>query len=310
MAFFRPSTLRTTAGRAGFTLVELIVAMVVLGVAMAGVFPLVATLSRQIQPLRKEDPANPGAYIYETPTPGRDWESDAMRSIWYLTPFPEPWARKLGAGARITTDSAYSPTYIEPSVIVRDDDNNAADSDGDGLQDYAGDADTGWAFDAGAASAYGGDQHRKIAFKAGQTSTGTAIWSVAIGVAGWYSVQATWRAGGDQITDAQYAVVKNGGVTLAEQTVNQQVNPAGVADGDGRTWFALTPQPVSLAQGDTIQIILSDVRASSNIEDMYVVADAVRLAHNEVSLSSLTRIPNDDTETVTTDVSVTVAVPK
>jgi hypothetical protein len=293
----------------GFTMVELVVAMVVFTVAMAGVFPLVATLSRQIQPIRKADPNNPGSYVYEITTPGRDWESDSRRSTWYLAPFSDPWARKLGGGARITTDNTYSAASIEPSTILRNDDDDSTDSDGDGLQDYVGDLDTGWTYDPAATAAYGGNHHRKIAWKAGSESTGAATWSIKIAVAGWYSVQTTWDASLDQITDAHYSVTKNSG-TIAEQTVSQQASPVGISDADGRIWLALTSAPVSLAQGDTIQVILSDVRGSSAVTNMYVASDAVRLVHNEVSLNSLTRTPNDESETVTASVSVAVAVPK
>jgi prepilin-type N-terminal cleavage/methylation domain-containing protein len=308
--------LRSATVRRGFTLLEFVVALVVLGVAMAGMFPLLAVLSRNIQPIRKKVSSNPDTYTYVCPTPARDWQSDAKRSTWYVLPFDEPWARKLGASARLTTDftkfTAYEPTSIEPSMVLRNDDNDSSDSDGDGAQDYTGDADANWIYDPAATNAFGGNHHRKMAWPAGTASTGGATWSISVSTTGWYSIQATWPAAGDQITDARYRVILNSNQAspLAVIIVDQTAAPYGVADAFGRAWTPLTSGPIQLMQGDLVQVLLDDVRAGASEANKYVVADGVRLVHNEVTLTSLTRVPNDDTETVTADVSVVVQVPK
>ena len=64
---------------------------------------------------------------------------------WYLTPFDQPWARKLGAGARIAPDNGVfasprrSPPIFPSSPTTTT--KTRADTDGDGLADYTQTAD-------------------------------------------------------------------------------------------------------------------------------------------------------------------------
>ena len=303
--------------RRGFTFLEFTVAMVVLGVALSGLFPLLAILSRDLQPL-------PGGQT--SSSPARDGNGTAadlayQQHTWYLTPYDDPWVRKLGASARVASPSVASATPIplEPAVLVQDDDDGAIDADHDGLEDYSGDPDTGWIYDSGAASAYGGDQHRKLALPAGSTSTGGAVWQLKITTAGWYSIQATWAAAADQVTDAQYTIYKNDVLLQpGPLPVNQQSAPAGMTSSGG-AWASLTSAMVHLAQGDVIKVCLSDVRATSAEGDQYVVADAVRIVQNEVKIESVersyTRTNGDGSTTtdvtdVTAKVTVTVNLPQ
>ncbi len=95
---------RTTRG---FTFLEFTVALVVLGIALAGLFPLLAITSRGLQPIKNDSACAHG-------TPARDWGKNStddasinplqqnQRHCWYVTPYnyDDPWLRKLGASAR------------------------------------------------------------------------------------------------------------------------------------------------------------------------------------------------------------------
>jgi len=294
------------------------VALIVFGVALSGLLPLVAILSRHLQPLQN------GAS-----SPTRDWSNPACPIVshqptpWYLMACNDPWLRKLGASAQVTagtvTFSSLPP--IQPSVAFLDDYETAVNNNltyGSGT--YTGGTSTGW-FGGSATSALNGTQHRKVAVVAGGTSTGCAVWSLPVTAAGWYSIQATWAASSDQVTDAQFTMQKttNGSTSaIGAATVNQQAAPAGIADSNssGRFWVPLTSL-VQLAANDIVQVQLSDVRATSTDPGTYyVAADAVRIVRNDVAINSVTRsfgCKNPDGTAqpdVKANVSVTVNIPQ
>ena len=280
---------------------EFTVAMVVLGVALAGLFPLASIMSRDLQPLRNTEPSSPA----------RDWNKDDAslsfhRHTWYLTPYDSPWMRKLGAGARLTSASVSSttPFPLQSAVLVQDDDGTVGlDADSDGLEDF----ESGWTYDNAAPLAHDGDQHRKEALPTGATSTGSATWKITIVAAGRYSIQATWVGATDQATDAKYTVYQNNS-SPRYKVVNQSAEPVGVTS-NNRNWAALTPIPISLAKGDVIKVQLSDVRATSEETGKYVVADAVRIVQNKVTVNSVERSsPNVNANGHSADVSAEVSV--
>jgi hypothetical protein len=78
---------RRNPRRAGISLLELEVALVVFGVALAGIAPLVVMHMKQLAKLEARLDAS---------------------TTYYLTPDDAPWARKLGAAATITD------TFITP----------------------------------------------------------------------------------------------------------------------------------------------------------------------------------------------------
>ena len=92
----------------GYTLVELIVAITVLGIALSGLFPLTAILYRHLQPLKT--PASGG---YDCRTPARDGNTTGnvaySQHNWYLTPY---------AGAR-RASSARAPNCFPPCRAAR-----------------------------------------------------------------------------------------------------------------------------------------------------------------------------------------------
>ncbi|HWE37889.1 MAG TPA: hypothetical protein VG406_15070 [Isosphaeraceae bacterium] len=108
----RPSRHRTRRYRAGYTVLEAQVAFVVLGVALAGICPLVVMQLRVVRKLEARFPA--GTY--------------------YLAPAPDGWARKLGVPAAIvstdpgtpsnvaTASPANAVTLVAPGVVVGADD--------------------------------------------------------------------------------------------------------------------------------------------------------------------------------------------
>jgi prepilin-type N-terminal cleavage/methylation domain-containing protein len=69
--------------RRGFSLLEFQVALVVFGIALAGLFPLVVMHSRGLESLEKKS---------------------AAAGQWYLAPSPDAWARKLGAAAALVRE--------------------------------------------------------------------------------------------------------------------------------------------------------------------------------------------------------------
>ncbi len=94
--------------RRGFSLLELQVAFIVFGIALTGLFPLVATYSKGIQSLERRV---------------------IPRSPCYLVPSTSPWARKLGASACLTTQ-APGPRTSPPTLPVDDGDAGSAAADG------------------------------------------------------------------------------------------------------------------------------------------------------------------------------------
>ena len=114
----------------GYTLVELIVAITVLGIALSGLFPLTAILYRHLQPLKT--PASGG---YDCRTPARDGNTTGnvaySQHNWYLTPYAGSGA-KLGASAQLLSalpggsvpngfTQTTSPEPLPPPVVFLDD---------------------------------------------------------------------------------------------------------------------------------------------------------------------------------------------
>ena len=66
--------LRTQPIRQGFTFFEFMVALVVLGIALSGLFPLLAISSRELRPIKQTD----GTPTFDCRTPARDWGTDAF----------------------------------------------------------------------------------------------------------------------------------------------------------------------------------------------------------------------------------------
>jgi hypothetical protein len=272
--------------RHGFSLLELGVAMAVAGFALLGMFPLVIMYSRGLAKLEKRGPM----------------DLQGATKTWYLISSSDAWTRKLGATAQIISDASTllaSPT-IAPTLLLRDDDNDATDSDHDGIEDYT---DTGWDYSTDVQGAFLQDYHSHKTLPVGSSSGGCAVWSFAITTPGWYSIQATWPTTLElALTTVQYQITL-AGVPVAGSPISiDQTNvAAGFQDGSG-IWFKLRPGLVYLTPG-LLQVQLSDVKQTSDNKKQYVLADAVRLVQNDVQVLSLEKSLNS--EDVTAHVSVT-----
>ncbi len=277
---FRP---RPPAARRGFTFTEFMVAMVVFGIALSGLFPLLAILSRELQPLA------------ETATsPARDWSNPESLvtshrpNWWYLAANDDLWVRKLGAGAAMgtATVSSSSPSIQSPVVFLDDYEGTLGANDG------AGTFTQGTAGNLTSASplGYKADYHHGKA-KAGSI----AIWQITVAADGWYSVQATWpnaAATGLDVTSATYTVTArtapaNDMTTVTLSPVNQASPVGGIADVDLVTWWPITPagnRCVYLRKNDVATVVLytAEVQASK-----YLLADAVRIVQNAVTVESV-----------------------
>jgi prepilin-type N-terminal cleavage/methylation domain-containing protein len=314
MKLQREPSSRVSSKPRGFTLLEFIVAMVIFGIAFAGMFPLLSILSRDMFPLR----AKTSPYNYTYFTPSRDWESDADRHTWYLVPFSEPWARKLGASARITSSStaftSYDPLSIETSLVSRDDDTDATDSDSDGYEDYTDVAsDNNWQSGTVSSSITDRQDYRFHDSLLDSSFSASATWSIQVAKAGWYSIQATWPTGtGKTLTTVNYALsgtaTSNLTTTQCSCDVSQASPSYSVTDATG-TWYNVTSTAVYLDVG-MLQVKLTvPIKGATTYS---ILADGVRMVQNIVSIddSGLVRTPNDTTETVTANVTVSVRIPQ
>lgn len=311
-------------GRGGYTFLELIVAMMVFGVALAGMFPLLVLLSRDLQPLERR--ASDGS-TYNCTTPARDGVKTGegltyTQHTWYLTPFDQPWARKLGAGVRVTSNTtaftSASPVAVDlPDPITRDDDASPPDSDGDDVLDYTESGSppsNDWTPGVTGSSVPDRNDYRRFpSLPAGQTP-GYAYWNFTTTTAGWYAVEATWptNVGVTVATDAQFGI-SVGGVQVATSTVNEQVASNEEQDSAGTWWKKLATVYVPANTRVTVSL-----HANPSDQTTYVVADGVRLVaiENTVRIDGPpTRSPskvnsNTNHEDVTVRASVTIALPQ
>lgn len=87
----------TRRPRRGYTLLEAQVAFAVLGVALAGICPLVVMQLRVVRKLEARFPA--GTY--------------------YVAPAPDAWARKLGVPAAVVATDPGSPSNVATAAPAR-----------------------------------------------------------------------------------------------------------------------------------------------------------------------------------------------
>jgi hypothetical protein len=258
-----PAPWRHAAGRGGSTLLEFEVALVVFGVALTGVLPLVVMHSRVVRGLERQHSAV---------------------GQWYLSPAPDPWARKLGACATLV---AQDPGPVpKPAALVVD------DSDPGYVETGA-----GWSTVA-VAQALEGELCECLPLppRTPPASAATAAWTFAGVVPGWYHVEATWLPARHQTAAAAYAFF-DAGVPRGQATVNQTAAPAGTAY-QGSQWQILGKAYFGSGAA-RVQVTAQP--------DGYLVTDGMMLApvENNVQILSLQRSFNSDSATV--NVSVTVA---
>jgi hypothetical protein len=186
------------AKRAGFSLLEMEVALIVLAIALTGICPLIVMHWRVLGALDRRLSAG---------TPH------------YLIPSQDAWARKLGAGAAIVEIDP-GPPPAPPTLLIDDQTSGYSESGG------------GWNT-ASDPQALDGYYRWSLPLPPG-TPGNTAAWSFSGLAPGAYRVEATWVEGPDRASNALYNVYD--GMNLqGSVSVSQQIHPALIAN-DGRAW--------------------------------------------------------------------------
>jgi prepilin-type N-terminal cleavage/methylation domain-containing protein len=288
----RPPLPQRRIARGGFSLLEFIVALLVLGIALAGLFPLVIACSRAVAKL---EACNPETGRWQISSLGNQWvPSDPQGqhpNMWYLVPSTDEWARKLGLGASLVDAS---PGASAPPVLSIDDDNDTTDPA------YANDPE--WS--DGTNDAYLGDSHY-LTLTPG-TAASKATWTFRNIPAGYYQVQATWPTV-DQDNGARYDVFDGDHQLIASVQVNQRSPSQTPLAYGGRTWyvlqeiFARTTTGVATA---VVQVELGSPDASGQL-----AADAVRLVGNTVAIQSLQKSSDGGAAAPAASATVSVAFP-
>ncbi len=280
--------------RSGFSFLELQVAFLVLGIALAGLVPLVVMQSRQLKQLQNRFK---GTY-----------KDDVSAEVYYLAPsrdlatpghaFADPllfstnaWARKLGAVASLVHEDDYDDLpalpqrpELDPDVI---DDKDAAPA-------YA-ESEAGW-YDG---PEHVGFQNRFRMHNAGEGSA-TASWTFTGLDPNWdYQVLVTWVKAGNQTDQAPFTVYDD---TVAIQTflVDQKNNDPDGEMYQGSLWETLDVFHIS---SSTLKVELRDDSSGK------VAADAVRVipvnGKNKLAVVDGTLVKSVQNETVSVQVLVT-----
>jgi prepilin-type N-terminal cleavage/methylation domain-containing protein len=289
---------RAATGRRGYTLLEICVAMIVFSIALTGLVPLVAVLSRDLQPYKTSN-----ATAYKCSSPARDGNTTGSNLVysrheWYFTSFDNnvnnlwvaklvPWTRKLGASADVTTTSSAKikmptiPVTVEPSELVQDD----CDPSSSGF------ASTGMTWVA--SGGYKNQGYHKIEASTDEAQADVATWTLTVVNDGWYSVQATWPTDtGLTLAKASYRVTVNSDSPLAAREWDQGApGTDGTKDANNSLWWPVTSETtnpyLALNAGDTVTVKLTAPKAAT--AGKFVIADAVRIVQNTVKIKSIER---------------------
>ncbi len=186
--------------RIGFSLLELQVAFVVFGIALAGLGPLVVMQSRQVRELESRFDA---------------------QTTYYLVPSTDAWARKLGAPASIRTEDPGAA--VPPVTLIDNGDPGYSETDVDIID---------WQ-SAPRANAFAGD----LRWNNGGGVGDKAKWRFEGIAPGWYEVLVTFGEAADQASDAPYTVYDDS-VAKATVRVDQTVAPSGTIF-EGSPWESL-----------------------------------------------------------------------
>jgi hypothetical protein len=202
--------------RAGYSFLELQVAFVLLGIALAGLGPLVVMQSRQLKMLEAR-------FDHQT--------------TYYLAPSANAWARKLGADASIQTEA---PDPTPPLVTLIDNGDPGYSETDEDTPDWE--------------TAYPPNAfHGAIRWNDGGHIGDKASWEFTGLAPGWYEVLVTFSSGSDRASDAPYTVYDEL-VAKGTVTVDQTVAPSGAVV-EGVPWeslglFSITKDTLGVALGD------------------------------------------------------------
>jgi hypothetical protein len=263
-------------------MLEFIVAMIVLGIALTGLFPLEVMQSRVIESLelRYTEKGNQANLDHQ-----HNWNSPVMRSDlessdtipredygdWFMIPSTDPLARKLGAAASLSlTDVAPS----DPPVTLIDDDEVTTSPDTyleNGI---------GWTTVAG-----GYEDHTRRHPMQDPPAGYNAIWTFSNVPPGRYKILVTWAASAELATNAQYIMKGSDGTPFTCNPVNQTSDPSGGVY-KNRPWEVLLNQNPALGP----QTVISDGTGAVVVQlncnaTAAVIADAVRIVPAPTILS-------------------------
>jgi hypothetical protein len=238
-----------------------------------------------------------------------------QRHAWQLTPYDDPWLRKLGAGAQTTSSAvtSTSPPPIQAPVVYLDDYSGMGPGSNDGTGTFT--AGTLNTLVSASSAGYQGDYH----FAETLLAVPIVTWRIPVVADGWYSVEATWpTTTALALTNATYVVTapNNTPATLTLSPLNQASPGAGISDSGGVTWWPILPASnrcVHLLTNDTVTVTLAAPQAQGG---KFLIADAVRIVRNDVAITSVQRsfgCKNADGTAqpdVTANVSVTVNIPQ
>ena len=289
--------------------------MVVFSVALSGLFPLLAILSRDLQPLRQKRPRprttasrRPGT---ETPPAATSPISDTPGILRPITIRGSANSARVAAVASTAPTSAFSPVPIQPAVVFQDDYEPGSMTPDDGPGSYANVGN--WTYQPNGSDLL--DYHCDNAPLAPATTTDNATWNLSVTTAGWYSIQATWPPDfctthpGWSLGTVQYAVTNNGtAVANSPFSVDQSQDVSTGINDAGRVWWNVTTGPVWLQKG-TVAVTLNILPSASDA--CYVLADGIQIVRNDVIIKSLQRSlsqmnGNSDGSDVAVNVSITV----
>lgn len=305
---------RDVPRRQGYTFIEFTAAMVVLGVAMAGIYPLFVMQSRAIETLELryadyENGVNSDKpwfapihrpYLEENITA----EEREDYGVWYLVPYQCPllnyncneaeidgWARKIGAAATLRRGEPGDPDDISTDFIL-DDDNNDYKYSEDSRSDWE-TVDDGTGGNLG----HDGDARWHTALEAPAVQA-SATWTFDIAAMnipiGYYHVYATWPTNlpGFPETDnnAEYSIIIDGDedsqtsvcqFTLQEDKIYNNSNWKRLTDADNPHCIDSSTNEVKVT-----------VRAKEDDAGNYhpIVADAILiLPANNIAVISVER---------------------
>ena len=291
-------------------MVEFMVAMVILGVAMAGIYPLLIVQSKAVESLELRY-TEKGAGINQS----KSWFSPVRRSdlgeerilrgddeeegrenygIWYLKPaeyelpsgatVQDAWARKIGAPAMMEKRDTPLPSLMETTLLLDDGDVDFSSGEGEWSPQSTG---------------YNGNSQYS---EEPIGTTKTATWAYDITNCnippGYYHIYATWPV----IEDAPPTSEPEPGPDNASfiidgndpKPVKQYVLPPDDYPNDeDQLWQKLTDVPICVDQYDTevtVKVISNSYQVDEETRYYPVVGDAVRLVPvNIITVQSVER---------------------
>ena len=257
--------------RRGFSMLEFQIALILLGIALAGLFPLVAIYSKGVTKLENRM-YNEG--IMTLPDPLGLQNRQPIQG--YLVPNSNIWARKLGAAAQVTTISPVLPAPIVTSV-----------DDGDPL--YYVESGT-WTKKSDSA-VFGGQ------FQHSSKQKATATWTLCV-PPGWYQIAVTWPPATDKSwstlgpsTSATYTIsdgtLQVGTAVILDQTKTPGAQGlGGFSDSSNFPWQYL--HTAVLLAGPNVKVQLGVPKPNPGTKA--VAAAGVQLIPiNNVTITSLAR---------------------